>query len=65
MIVQCDSQVTSMVSTVEAGRDIDSYKDEVLISVHLKRIVQARFEVPVEFERCANAADVRRSLFQV
>lgn len=54
-----------MVSTVEAGRDIDSYKDEVLISVHLERIVQARFEVPVEFERCANAADVRRSLFQV
>ena len=54
-----------MVSTVEAGRDIDSYKDEVLMSVHLKRIVQARFEVPVEFERCANAVDVGRSLFQV
>lgn len=65
MIVKCDAQVTSMVSTVEAGRDIDSYKDEVLISVHLKRIVQACFEVPVEFERCANAVDVGRSLFQV
>ena len=63
--MQCDVQVTSMMSTVEAGRDIDSYKDEVLISVHLERIVQARIEVPVEFERCANAADVRRSLFQV
>ena len=63
--MQSDVQVTSMVSTVEAGRDIDSYKDEVLISVHLKRIVQARFEIPVEFERRADAVDVRRSLFQV
>ena len=54
-----------MVSTVEAGRDIDSYKDEVMYVIPTQRIVEARFEVVVEFERCADAIDVGRSVFQV
>ena len=54
-----------MVSTVEAGRDIDSYKDEVISVSDIQSVVQARFEVVVELERCADAVDVGRFVFQV
>lgn len=54
-----------MVSTVEAGRDIDSYKDEVISVSGIQSIVQACFEVAVELERCTDAIDVGRSVFQV
>ena len=54
-----------MLTTVEAGRDIDAYKDEVPGNSLLSFIVQACFEVLVNQQCRSDATDVWRPLFQV
>ena len=52
-----------MLSTVEAGRDIDSYKDEVVVCVDSSWVVKAGSQIPVKQQCGPNAAHVWRSVF--
>ena len=54
-----------MLTTVEAGRDIDAYKDEVPGDSFLSCIVQACSEVLVNQQCRSDAADVWGPLLQV